>query len=127
MKLTDKRSIKADWSAFLRRPPWSFVTSRELSRIVNVSLQTINNWKMRGILPEPSSHPKLKGNYNYYRISAIRSWLENRPEEDIQWEWVTKYLDNNPPYTNLQQAQYVAEVCYNIFEVEKPLISVIKR
>lgn len=118
------KCIRADWSKFERRPTWSVVSSRELSVALNVSLQTICNWRLRGILPEPEPHTRsLNGNKNYYKISKIRAWLENRTEESVHWEWAKKwlpeYIDNIP---NLAQVESCVKAAYKLFGVEKPLI-----
>lgn len=68
--------ITASWLTYEDHVPWSVVSSMELAKILGVHLQTINNWHIRGILPAPIEHPSLLGNKNYYRISAIKSWLE---------------------------------------------------
>ncbi len=116
------RSIQANWQPFDRRPTWSVVSSRELAKVLNVSLQTINNWKMREILPEPESHPRLKGNKNYYKISKIRSWLENVPEQDIHWEWANRCLAEFGPFPALPQVEYVVIHAYKLLSVDKPRI-----
>lgn len=117
------KNIKPDWSQFELRPTWSVITSRELSLVLNVSLQTICNWKLRNILPEPEPHTaNMKGNKNYYRISKIKAWLECRTEEEVHWEFINKYMGTGTSYRSLEQAKSVAMVCYQIFEIEKPII-----
>ncbi len=99
-----KEKLQANWQPFERRPTWSVVSSAELAQVLGVHLQTINNWKIRGILPTPITSPRLKGkgNRNYFRISSIRSWLENKTELAIHDSWVAAYI----PYSfeNLNQA-----------------------
>lgn len=116
-----QRLAPANWSRFDRRPTWSVVTSRELSKIFGVSLQTINNWKMRDILPPPIAHKKLVGNCNYYRISQIRAWAEARPENDIHWEWVHTVLDpTGETFGTLWMAEFGCRTLPHDFKVEKP-------
>lgn len=123
MRKIDPHEIQADWSRYERRPTWSVVSSTELAEVFGVHLQTISNYKIRGILPPPTKHRSLCGNKNYYRISTIRAWLENRTEEDIHWEWARKWLeglvDSMESLNHLESA-----VCtgYAIFGVEKPKI-----
>lgn len=114
-------TLKPNWGLFDRRPTWSVVTSAELAQVLNVHLQTINNWKVRGILPAPVTDKKLVGNKNYFRISEIRAWLENKPESDIHGEWVQNHI----PYDleSLAQAEYVVSKLYRSLNVEKPLVS----
>lgn len=115
-------SLQADWSSFLRRPTWSTVSSFELATVLGVHLQTINNWKIRGYLPPQVIHPKLKGNKNYYRISSIRSLLENRPEEEIHWEWAKLTLSEFMPIPTLGQVEFVVNGAYKFLNVEKPTV-----
>lgn len=83
MRKTNPHNLHPDWSVIPERKPWEHITSAELAQVLGVHLQTINNWKIRGVLPSPSErNRKLKGNKNYFRISAIRSWLEQRHEDD---------------------------------------------
>lgn len=115
------QNISPDWSKFELRPTWGLITSRELSLVLNVSLQTICNWRLREILPEPEPHTlKMRGNKNYYRISKIRAWLEGKTEEDIHWEFIMKHMNTGTPYNTLEQAKSVAIIGYEIFGIEKP-------
>jgi hypothetical protein len=118
------KSITPNWKPFERRPTWSVVTSRELAQVLGVSLQTINNWKMRFILPEPEPHSgELIGNRNYYKISKIRSWLENRPEDEIHWEWVHRWISPlSEGIERLGQADFLVTSIPHFFSVEKPLL-----
>lgn len=117
-----KNKPTANWQSFEKRPVWYTVTSRELSLILGVSLQTINNWKMRSILPECEPSQNYKGNANRYQISKIRAWLENKTIEQVEWEWINEFIKPEPPFTDLEQAHYVVKVCHNVFGVEKPIV-----
>lgn len=119
----DKSSIKFDWTKYDRRPTWSVISSRELSDVLGVSLQSINNWKMRGFLPEPlSSKHCPPGNKNYWRISAVKVWLEGGSEEEIHWAWVKKWIPEfSPSSSSLAQVNQFLKREYKIFDVEKPL------
>ncbi len=119
-----KESIKVNWEPFARRATWSCVSSRELSVALCVSLQSICNWRLRGILPEPEPRSRHlpAGNRNWYRISKIRAWLEDRTEESIHWDFIKQYMDTGTPYSSLEQAEETARICYKIFDIEKPLI-----
>lgn len=119
--MVKKEDINFNWQPYERRASWSVVSSAELAQVLNVHLQTINNWKVRGILPAPVTDKKLVGNKNFFRISEIRAWLENRPESDIHWEWIK----SNIPYDieSLAQVEYVVNQTYRFLNVEKPLVS----
>jgi hypothetical protein len=121
----DIKSITPSWKPYERRPTWSIISSRELSLVLNVSLQTINNWKMRGILPEKeqSSLHLPAGNKNYYRISKIRAWLEDRPESDIHWEWARCWMSGHMDHIKtLQQLEYLVNCASDLFGVEKSFL-----
>lgn len=125
MKKLDPTSLMADWSVLPYHPypwsshkepaPWGHVTSMELSKVLGKHLQTIANWTMRGVLPSPvTDNPRLRGNKNYFRISAIRAWLEQRSEFEIIKEWVqadvqTDELTDGQIY-NLLRTVYKVEI-----------------
>lgn len=114
-----KNKPTANWSGFEKRAPWYTVTSRELSKILCVSLQTINNWKMREILPEPEPYENYKGNVNRYKISKIKMWLEDRTEEEINREFIEKHMEIPPDTITQPQAEHVARVCFEPLGIEK--------
>ena len=120
-RMNTAQRIKADWSEFEIYPTWSVVSSRELSKILNVSLQTICNWRLREVLPEPEPHNRvLKGNRNYYRISTIRAWLENTTEEAIHWAWVQKWFPEQiKDFQSLGQVEYLVKHCADILNLKK--------
>jgi hypothetical protein len=89
VKKTTPDTLTADWSVLSPRAPWEHVTSMELSRLLGVHLQTINNWRIRRILPEPAPNSRqLRGNKNYWRCGVIRALLEGKKEDDLVREWV---------------------------------------
>lgn len=120
LKRIDPYKIQADWSRYERRAPWSVITSRELAEILGVHLQTINNWAIRGVLPLPVKHPRLRGNKNHYRISTIRAWLNGTDEDSEAWAWI----DQHTPYgfNTLEQAQEVCRTAWKVLEIERPLL-----
>lgn len=113
--------LTADWRPYERRPTWSVVSSVELAKVLNVSHQNLANLKLRGYLPAPVTDNKLKGNKNYFRISSIRSWLENKSEFEIHADWVKQYISSDP--ITLNEAEYLVSQVPHFFNVEKPLIS----
>lgn len=50
-----------------------YVTTAQLAKFAKTNLQTVHNWKLRGILPSPSHSQQLRGNKNYYRVSKLRA------------------------------------------------------
>ena len=109
MKKIMPHTLKANWGSAAKRPSWNYVTSAELAKILGVHLQTINNWKLRGILPEPEiNNRSLRGNKNYYKISTIRAWLENKTEDQVHTEWAAEHL--GIPITAPEQIQYYSKI-----------------
>ena len=89
MKKMNPQAIKPDWGSIEKRSPADHVTSAELAKVLGVALQSVNNWKLRGLLPKTESNSRtLRGNKNYYKISKIRAWLEGRTEDEINREWL---------------------------------------
>ncbi len=117
----NKKEITANWTGYEKRPAWATVTSRELSQILGVSLQTINNWKMREFLPEPEPFDLYKGNKNRYRISKIRAWLEGVSEDKIEIAWVREFMDYTPPIEKLEDAYELTRKYPRVFEMEQPI------
>ena len=112
----EKLKKQADWSSVEKRPTWGTVTSRELSEVLGVSIQTINNWHIRGHLPKPEPHKRGWGNKNRYRISLIKNWLYGTPEEKIHWEFIDTHMFEG--FKTLEQAQYYAERDWRAFGIE---------
>jgi len=84
MRKTNPKTLKADWNAIKPRPIYQFVSTAELAKVLGVKHQVVANFALRGILPEPVPRAKyLKGNKRYYRISAIKAWLQSQPELEI--------------------------------------------
>src|SRR5689334_6866231 len=106
-----------EWEPFATRAPWSVVNSRELQKIYGVSLNTINSWKMRGILPEPVKHRRLpSGNRNHFRICSVRSRMEQRPETEIYWEWADRWLaEYKSSLHTLEQVESTITAAYDLF------------
>lgn len=79
--------------AVSKRPPWRPIASRDLSRLLGVSLQSLANWRVRGSGPEPEPHKRGQGNRIYYRPDKVMAWLSalcGTPHEDWQFchEWL---------------------------------------
>lgn len=80
--------------------PWRPIPSRDLSRILGVSLQTLANWRVRGTGPQVEPYKRGQGNRTFYRPDKVMSWLSSiRSERREPWqfchEWlVAKGLDN---------------------------------
>ena len=124
MPRVNPNKIKADWTQYERRPTWSIVSSRELSGVLGVSLNCVCNWRLRGILPNrEESNDVPSGNRNWYRISKVRAWLENRDENEIHWEWADKFFPElAADFRNLTEVEYLVKNIPDHFDVERSLV-----
>lgn len=74
-------------------PPWRAISSRELADLLNVSLQSLANWRVRGTGPVPEKRRKGQGNRMMYRPDVVMSWLSRLgsvPREP--WEFSREWL-----------------------------------
>lgn len=76
-------------------PPWHPVSSRELSRLLGVSLQTLANWRVRETGPEPAGPIKGRGNKIYYRPDIVMEWASHKAGHPVPWyfysgNWLNK-------------------------------------
>jgi len=116
-----KEAIKPQWQIIDKKPTWSHISTQELSEVLGVSVQNLNNWVLRGTMPQPEGKKRGYGNKNYFRISKIRSWLENKPENQIHKEWIENQFGDLGKLPTLKQAQDLVKNCWRILEVEKPI------
>ena len=111
MRKIDPKRLKADWTLIKDRKIHHFVSSAELAQIFGCHIQTISNWCVRQILPKPVAHTKkLKGNRNYYKISAIKAWIQGKPELELYRELLALEFG----WTNVQddEAQHAMNLLY---------------
>ena len=72
------------------QPPWRPIPSRLLGRLLEVSVQSLANWRVRGTGPEPEPMRRGKGNKIFYRPDKVIEWLEQgrRPHWRISADWL---------------------------------------
>lgn len=110
------RKFTPDWSRCgeLPRATWDFITSPELAEVLGVSLQTISNMKLRKLIPQPEYQ---RAHRNFYRISTLRAFFENRTEDEIHMAFIREYV----PYANtLEEAQYYVLHAHSVMGIDKP-------
>lgn len=88
VKKTDPRALKPDWDKLNRIAPWSVISSRDLGHILGVHLQTVSNWRLRGVLPPPIHSGRLNQSKIYYRCATIRAWLNGTDEKTETDYWI---------------------------------------
>lgn len=110
---------QANWQPFEKRPTWGYVSVQELGQVLNISPQSVHNRIGRGTLPATEKKPGFRGNKGFYQIARIRSYLESRPEDDIHWEWIHRFIPNET-FERITQAQFLVKHCHTLLGVEKP-------
>lgn len=60
-------------------PPWRPISSRQVSQLLRVSLQSLANWRVRETGPEPEVRGTGRGNRIYYRPDKILTWIRGGP------------------------------------------------
>jgi phage terminase Nu1 subunit (DNA packaging protein) len=111
--------MNVTWQSVEKRPTWYTVTSRELANILGVNLQTINNWLVRGKLPAPEPRVRGKSNKNRYKISVIKKWLCDTPEDKTHWEFINTHMAED--FESIEQAMWNAERYWRAFEIEQKI------
>lgn len=71
-------------------PIWRPIPSRKLANLLNVSLQSLANWRVRETGPDFDPHVKGKGNRTFYRPDKVLSWLSGGAREP--WEFCRDWL-----------------------------------
>ncbi|TIW23205.1 MAG: hypothetical protein E5V65_01835 [Mesorhizobium sp.] len=66
-------------------PPWRPIPSRLVARFLGTSLQTLANYRVRGLGPETEPMRRGWGNRIYYRPDKIAEWLSGGKCSDWQF------------------------------------------
>ena len=97
-------------------PPWLPVRSREMAGLLEVSLQTLANWRSRGTGPTPEEHVRGQGNRTFYRPDVVIAWLFRLMEESVEpWkishDWITEHFDVSCDVPNATAVERFIEFC----------------
>ena len=112
---------QANWNCLDDLTPWSAISSRQLAVLLGVHLQTINNWNVRGLLPEPIKAPNLPRNKNFFRIVDLRSHFEGISEESVIWDWVMRVIPNETfTCPNIRQFKSYIYACHDLLNLKRP-------
>ena len=71
-------------------PIWRLIPSRQMARILGITIQTLANWRVREQGPRFSHAAKGKGNKVLYRMSDVLEWLSARPSWEFEGEWLAQ-------------------------------------
>jgi len=116
-----KDQLQPRWSDIERKPTWSHISTHELAKLLTVSIQDINNWVLRESFPQPEGKKRNYGNRNWFRISKIKSWLENKPEQEIHDEWIVKHINGVQHMRTFEEIQEFVKKSWRILDLEKPI------
>lgn len=72
-------------------PPWHPLPSREVGRLLGVSLQTLANWRVRNSGPEPEPMQMGKGNRIHYRPDKVLAFVDELSRS--YWEFSACWLE----------------------------------
>lgn len=77
-------------------PPWKFVATPRLTKILDIHPQTAANWRHRAKRPPPAPAEWFKGRPIQYRIGHLLSWAyEQAGIQKQPWEIYGEWLRDN--------------------------------
>lgn len=77
-------------------PPWQFISSPDLAKALGVHLQTLSNWRLRGVGPAAAPADWFKGRAIRYPIGQVLSWAyEQAGKQAEPWEFNGRWLRDN--------------------------------
>lgn len=77
----------------IKRPPWDFMSSKEVAEITGVSPQSLANWRFRGKGPQSVGSGSGSGRSAYYQVAEVEAWLRKQSGEAIlAWQVTAEWL-----------------------------------
>ena len=111
------------WDEYDHIPVWSVISTSDVAKIYNVSLNAVQAWKMRGYI-EPIEHPRLPKNKSWFVIHELKARLEESFNDSLEsevWRWGKRWLpDDIRHIKNLMQLEGLVNAAYDVFGVAKP-------
>lgn len=82
-------------------PPWKFVATPRLTKILDIHPQTAANWRHRDKGPPPAPAEWFKGKAIQYRVGHVLSWAyeqagTSKSPWEIWGEWLREYMGFEP-------------------------------
>ncbi|WP_377504547.1 helix-turn-helix domain-containing protein [Octadecabacter sp. R77987] len=68
------------------RPVWEYLTTKELSERLSISMQTLGNWRVRN--QGPRFRTVRKGTKCLYRLDEVFEWLTGQPNLKFCHQWL---------------------------------------
>ncbi|WP_421998081.1 helix-turn-helix domain-containing protein [Roseovarius confluentis] len=96
LKLTISNSLRTKERAALLlqdaltspSPIWTPLTTREIGRLLRVSVQVLANWRVRDQGPPFTHAARGKGNRCLYTLSEVLAWMSARPTWEFDRAWL---------------------------------------
>jgi hypothetical protein len=107
------------WDLFEKRAPWSWLSVKDTSALLNITIQSVHNHVSRGYLPPLEKKPGFRGNKRFFQICKLRAFLEGRDEESICWDWINKHLPDDK-FDTIGQARWMVKHLYKLLGIERP-------
>ncbi|WP_417725736.1 helix-turn-helix transcriptional regulator [Salipiger sp.] len=86
--LADRAECLASEAMSNPDPIWRLLTTRELSKVLGVSVQVLANWRVRDLGP-PYRHARPReGHKCFYRMDEVLQWLTGRPAWEFSRSWL---------------------------------------
>ncbi|SFE00276.1 helix-turn-helix domain-containing protein [Salipiger profundus] len=71
-------------------PIWRPLTSRDLSKLLGVSVQVLANWRVRDLGPPHHPARRGQGHKRFYRMDQVLAWLTERPSWEFGRAWLLR-------------------------------------
>lgn len=86
--LIDRAELLTEQALARTNPIWNPVTTRELGRLLGVSVQALANWRVRDLGPPFERAGRGKGNKCLYRTDQVLEWLTGVPAWKYDRAWL---------------------------------------
>jgi hypothetical protein len=75
-------------------PPWRLIPSRDVAKLLGVSLQVLANWRVRGSGPPYDATVRGRGNKIFYRVADVLAWAAQQRGEQVEgWEICRDWIE----------------------------------
>lgn len=88
-------------SNLANQPPWLFITSAELAKALGVHIQTLSNWRLRGVGPTPAPSSWFRGRPARYNLGHVWTWAsEEAGTTAAPWTFNAAWLRDHLQYAD---------------------------
>lgn len=101
-------------------PPWKFVVTPKLTKILDIHPQTAANWRHRDKGPPPAPAAWFKGKAIQYRVGHVLSWAYAQAGIDKQpWEINGEWLRDNMGFEQWQDRAAVSLRVSTLMKIDR--------